>query len=89
MSLAGSVNNINARNSDDDDEDQKEEEIGRVAGWAVNFEKLLKDGSGLVVFTEFLKKEFSQENIIFWKAVEQYKKIIELTNAKLKPKKYL
>lgn len=50
MSLAGSVNNINARNSDDD-EDQKEEEIGRVAGWAVNFEKLLKDGSGLVVFT--------------------------------------
>lgn len=50
MSLAGSVNNINAGNSDDD-EDQKEEEIGRVAGWAVNFEKLLKDGSGLVVFT--------------------------------------
>lgn len=51
MSLAGSVNNINARNSDEEEEDQKEEEIGRVAGWAVNFEKLLKDGSGLVVFT--------------------------------------
>lgn len=86
MSLAGSVNNINARNSDDDDEDQKEEEIGRVAGWAVNFEKLLKDGSGLVVFTEFLKKEFSQENIIFWKAVEQYKKIIEADKRKAKAK---
>lgn len=50
ISSAGSVNNINSHNSDDD-EDLKEEEIGRVAGWAVNFEKLLKDGAGLIVFT--------------------------------------
>lgn len=50
MLLVGSVNNINVWNSDDDDEDQKEEEIGRVVGWVVNFEKLLKDGLGLVVF---------------------------------------
>lgn len=35
---------------------------------------------------EFLKKEFSQENIIFWKAVEQYKKIIEADKRKAKAK---
>ncbi|XP_056005277.1 regulator of G-protein signaling 12-like isoform X4 [Ostrea edulis] len=85
ISSAGSVNNINSHNSDDD-EDLKEEEIGRVAGWAVNFEKLLKDGAGLIVFTEFLKKEFSQENIIFWKAVEQYKKVVEADKRKVKAK---
>lgn len=71
MSLAGSVNNINARNSDDDDEDQKEEEIGRVAGWAVNFEKLLKDGSGLVVFTVRLLN--FQANIITLKINDIHK----------------
>ncbi|XP_061194561.1 regulator of G-protein signaling 12-like isoform X2 [Saccostrea echinata] len=85
ISAAGSVNNINSPNSDDE-EDLKVEEIGRVAGWAVNFEKLLKDGSGLVIFTEFLKKEFSQENIIFWKAVEQYKKVVEADKRKARAK---
>jgi hypothetical protein len=56
MSSAGSVNNINSHNSDEDDDLKDEEEIGRVAGWAVNFEKLLKDGAGLVVFTVRLLK---------------------------------
>jgi regulator of G-protein signaling len=30
---------------------------------------------GLYVFTEFLKKEFSQENIQFWIACENFKKL--------------
>jgi hypothetical protein len=33
-----------------------------------------------------LEKEFSQENIIFWKAVEQYKKITEDDKLKAKAK---
>jgi regulator of G-protein signaling len=45
-----------------------------VASWAVGFEKLLNDEMGLYVFTEFLKKEFSQENIQFWIACEKFKK---------------
>lgn len=34
---------------------------------------------GLEVFTEFLKKEFSQENIQFWIACENFKKLSEST----------
>jgi regulator of G-protein signaling len=30
---------------------------------------------GLFVFTEFLKKEFSQENIQFWIECEKFKKL--------------
>jgi hypothetical protein len=41
--------------------------------WAVSFEKLLNDQMGLHVFTEFLKKEFSQENIQFWIECEKLK----------------
>ncbi|XP_034948216.1 regulator of G-protein signaling loco isoform X2 [Chelonus insularis] len=41
--------------------------------WASGFEKLLKDPKGLETFAEFLKKEFSHENIYFWAACERYK----------------
>ncbi len=44
-----------------------------MASWAVGFEKLLNDEMGLYVFTEFLKKEFSQENIQFWIECEKLK----------------
>ncbi|KAK3584487.1 hypothetical protein CHS0354_006017 [Potamilus streckersoni] len=56
-------------------EKEVKDEVGQVTGWAVNFDKLLRDISGLHVFTEFLKKEFSEENIIFWTTVEEYKQI--------------
>jgi len=50
-------------------------DIGRVGGWAADFEKLLNDSAGLQTFAEFLKKEFSHENIYFWCACEKYKSI--------------
>ncbi|XP_046548501.1 regulator of G-protein signaling 12-like isoform X1 [Haliotis rubra] len=68
---ANSVNSIVAQVAKKDDKD----EVGRVAGWAVNFDKLLRDNGGVVVFTEFLKKEFSEENIVFWRLCEQYKQL--------------
>ncbi|CAH1394084.1 unnamed protein product [Nezara viridula] len=43
-----------------------------VSGWATSFEKLLEDPVGLHTFAEFLKKEFSHENIYFWVACENY-----------------
>ncbi|XP_059488201.1 regulator of G-protein signaling loco isoform X3 [Neocloeon triangulifer] len=40
-----------------------------------SFEKLLDDPNGMHVFSEFLKKEFSHENIYFWVACEKYRRL--------------
>ncbi|XP_065092951.1 regulator of G-protein signaling loco isoform X3 [Ochlerotatus camptorhynchus] len=48
-----------------------------VASWGTSFEKLLEDAAGLHTFSEFLKKEFSAENIYFWTACERYRQITE------------
>ena len=40
---------------------------------------------GLYVFTEFLKKEFSQENIQFWTECEKLKKYTDLDEVELLP----
>ncbi|XP_065167467.1 regulator of G-protein signaling loco-like isoform X2 [Atheta coriaria] len=45
------------------------------AAWATSFEELLKCPAGLHTFAEFLKKEFSAENIYFWTACERFRKI--------------
>ncbi|XP_028272517.1 regulator of G-protein signaling 14 isoform X3 [Parambassis ranga] len=46
-----------------------------VLSWAVSFEKLLEDPSGVRYFTAFLRSEVSAENILFWQACEKFKKI--------------
>lgn len=46
-----------------------------VASWAQSFERLLQDPRGLAYFTEFLKKEFSAENVTFWQACERFQQI--------------
>ncbi|KAH1006416.1 hypothetical protein HUJ05_007152 [Dendroctonus ponderosae] len=43
--------------------------------WATSFERLLEDPVGLHAFAEFLKKEFSAENIYFWTACERYRRL--------------
>ncbi|KAM9542860.1 regulator of G-protein signaling 1 [Guaruba guarouba] len=45
-----------------------------VIQWSQSLEKLLASQSGQSVFREFLKSEFSEENIEFWLACEDYKK---------------
>ena len=47
--------------------------LGRIANWAASFDNLLKDPEGVEVFTEFLKKEFAEENIIFYQYCQHYK----------------
>ncbi|XP_036998788.2 regulator of G-protein signaling 18 [Artibeus jamaicensis] len=42
--------------------------------WGESFEKLLSHKDGLETFTRFLKTEFSEENIEFWKACEDFKR---------------
>uniref|UniRef100_A0A668S432 Regulator of G protein signaling 12a n=1 Tax=Oreochromis aureus TaxID=47969 RepID=A0A668S432_OREAU len=44
----------------------------RVASWSSCFERLLQDPVGVRYFSEFLKKEFSEENILFWQACEYF-----------------
>nr|XP_046262203.1 regulator of G-protein signaling 14 isoform X2 [Scatophagus argus] len=46
-----------------------------VLSWAVSFEKLLEDPCGVHCFTSFLKSEVSAENILFWQACENFRKI--------------
>ncbi len=76
LSISNSLTSVHKQCEQDDvDSANKLLEIGRVALWAVGFEKLLNDDMGLYVFTEFLKKEFSQENIQFWIACENFKKL--------------
>ncbi|XP_055539266.1 regulator of G-protein signaling loco isoform X2 [Wyeomyia smithii] len=48
-----------------------------VASWGTTFEKLLEDAAGLHTFSEFLKKEFSAENIYFWTACERYRQLAD------------
>ncbi|XP_063423158.1 uncharacterized protein LOC134707377 isoform X2 [Mytilus trossulus] len=41
--------------------------------WSKSFESLLTDNSGLELFKGFLKSEFSEENLEFWIACEEFR----------------
>ncbi|XP_024918878.1 regulator of G-protein signaling 14 isoform X3 [Cynoglossus semilaevis] len=55
-----------------------------VLSWAVSFEKLLEDPSGVRYFTSFLMSEVSAENILFYQACEKFKKILATSVDELK-----
>uniref|UniRef100_A0A915Q5D5 RGS domain-containing protein n=1 Tax=Setaria digitata TaxID=48799 RepID=A0A915Q5D5_9BILA len=44
-----------------------------VSTWATSFDYLMKHSSGQKYFAQFLKGEFSDENILFWQACEELK----------------
>ncbi|XP_030358682.1 regulator of G-protein signaling 19 [Strigops habroptila] len=44
-----------------------------VRGWAQSFDKLMKSPAGRNVFREFLRTEYSEENMLFWLACEELK----------------
>ncbi|XP_068930487.1 regulator of G-protein signaling 16 [Petaurus breviceps papuanus] len=46
-----------------------------VLGWKESFDHLLNSKSGIAAFRAFLKTEFSEENLEFWLACEEFKKI--------------
>ncbi|KAG9338383.1 hypothetical protein JZ751_025787 [Albula glossodonta] len=46
-----------------------------VQKWGESLVMLVNNEVGLTIFSTFLKSEFSQENIEFWVACEEYKKI--------------
>ncbi|XP_036298050.1 regulator of G-protein signaling 16 [Pipistrellus kuhlii] len=50
-----------------------------VLGWRESFDMLLSSKNGVAAFHAFLKTEFSEENLEFWLACEEFKKIRSAT----------
>ncbi|CAI9570076.1 unnamed protein product [Staurois parvus] len=53
-----------------------------IISWSHNFDKMMKSPAGRNLFREFLRTEYSEENLLFWLACEdlkneQNKKLIE------------
>lgn len=46
-----------------------------LQSWETSFNSLLLHDDGIQLFENFLKSEFSEENIQFWKACEQFKTV--------------
>ncbi|CAG9803598.1 unnamed protein product [Chironomus riparius] len=46
----------------------------RVKRWAISIEELVKDPTGQLEFTTYLRKEYSHENIRFWSAVNDLRR---------------
>lgn len=42
----------------------------RVKRWSISLEEIMSDPTGLQEFTNYLRKEYSHENIRFWLAVK-------------------
>ncbi|XP_045596938.1 regulator of G-protein signaling rgs-2 isoform X2 [Procambarus clarkii] len=47
--------------------------IEDIRAWSDSFERLMKCSSGRQAFRDFLKCEYSEENILFWQACEELK----------------
>ncbi|ELW71991.1 Regulator of G-protein signaling 20 [Tupaia chinensis] len=48
--------------------------LEEVSAWAQSFDKLMITPAGRNAFREFLRTEFSEENMLFWMACEELKK---------------
>ncbi|XP_045705477.1 LOW QUALITY PROTEIN: regulator of G-protein signaling 20 [Phyllostomus hastatus] len=48
--------------------------LEEVSSWAQSFDKLMLTPAGRNTFREFLRTEFSEENMLFWMACEELKK---------------
>lgn len=48
--------------------------LEEAQSWAKSFEHLIKSPNGRSNFRQFLKSEFSEENLLFWLACEDLKK---------------
>lgn len=47
--------------------------VEEMKQWAQSFDKLMKNPAGRNVFREFLRTEYSEENMLFWLACEDLK----------------
>lgn len=48
--------------------------LEEIRSWGKSFDKLMRSSGGRKVFRDFLRREYSEENILFWLACEELKK---------------
>ncbi|XP_069681407.1 regulator of G-protein signaling 17 [Periplaneta americana] len=48
--------------------------LEEIRSWGKSFDKLMRNSAGRKVFRDFLRCEYSEENILFWLACEELKK---------------
>ncbi|CAK1542845.1 unnamed protein product [Leptosia nina] len=48
--------------------------IDEIRAWGQSFERLMRSAAGRKVFRDFLRGEYSEENIMFWLACEELKR---------------
>lgn len=48
--------------------------LDEVLSWSRSFEMMLRSLEGREVFREFLRSEYSEDNLLFWLACEELKK---------------
>uniref|UniRef100_W8ANF3 Regulator of G-protein signaling 17 n=1 Tax=Ceratitis capitata TaxID=7213 RepID=W8ANF3_CERCA len=54
--------------------DGEQPSLEEIRSWGKSFDLLMKNATGRKVFRDFLRSEFSEENILFWLACEELKK---------------
>lgn len=47
--------------------------VEEMRSWSQSFDKLMRNPAGRNVFREFLRTEYSEENMLFWLACEDLK----------------
>ncbi|XP_048865721.1 regulator of G-protein signaling 17 isoform X2 [Brienomyrus brachyistius] len=47
--------------------------LDEVLSWSRSFERMMRSAEGRNVFREFLRSEYSEENLLFWLACEELK----------------
>lgn len=47
--------------------------LDEIRSWGKSFDKLMRSPAGRKVFRDFLRCEYSEENILFWLACEELK----------------
>ncbi|XP_043407343.1 regulator of G-protein signaling 10 isoform X2 [Chelonia mydas] len=62
-------------NDSDGNPSSSQQTLKGTSRWTTSLENLLEDPEGVKRFREFLKKEFSEENVLFWLACEEFKKM--------------
>lgn len=48
--------------------------LDEIQGWGQSFDRLMRSAAGRKVFRDFLRGEYSEENIMFWLACEELKR---------------
>lgn len=70
----GDLSGAGAGNGLDGHDSYESVSLEEIRSWGSSFDKLMKSAAGRNLFREFLKYEYSEENIAFWLACEQLKK---------------